>query len=65
MRNKSTHWALLTVLGLIALSLLARHTISPPKARAQRSTALNNVRSVSMVITNTSVLPGGQPGTNK
>ena len=63
MRNKIAIWVVLAVMGIIVLLLLP--PLHPPKARAQRITAVNNVHSVSLVITNTSTLPGAQPASGK
>ncbi|MGO8926827.1 MAG: hypothetical protein ACLQU3_08055 [Limisphaerales bacterium] len=64
MRDKITAWAMVAVVGFIALALLARH-VNPPKARAQRISTVNHLSSVSLTLTNASPLPAGQPGTNK
>ena len=64
MRTKITLWVMLAVIGLIALSLLAP-PLKPPKARAQRISGVNSVRSVTFTLTNTNALPASQPGTNK
>lgn len=54
----------LAIIGLIVLVLLSRNPASATKvkARPQRITTVNSVRSVSLTITNTSPAPGGQPG---
>ena len=64
MRNKTAHWGVLAVIAFIALLFLAR-PIPPPKARAQHIMGVNNVRSVSLVITNTSTLASAQPASGK
>ena len=64
-RNKTAIWGVLAVIAFIALVFLARRFAPPPKVRAQRITAMNNVRSVSMVITNTNALPGARQTSGK
>jgi hypothetical protein len=63
-RHKTAIWGVAAVIAFVGLAFL-----SPPiprtKARASRVSGVNNVRSVSLVITNTSALPSGQPGTGK
>ncbi len=56
-QNRSTIWAVLTLIGLLALFLLSRAATVPAKARVhvQRITAVNQVRSVTMTLTNVSV----------
>ena len=49
----------------IVLALLAHKPIGPPKARAQRITGVNTVRSVSLTLTNTNALSGAQRGVGK
>jgi hypothetical protein len=56
-RTKASIWGVVTVIGIIMLVLLARDPIHPPKARAQRISAVNHVSAVSVTITNASALP--------
>jgi hypothetical protein len=57
MRDKTTHWGVLTVIGFIALIFLAHHIVPPPKARAQRISAVNSISAVSLTMTNANALP--------
>jgi hypothetical protein len=57
MNKKRAIWVVLAVIALLLVALAA-HTPAPrPKAVAQRITAVNVVRNVSMVFTNTNALP--------
>jgi hypothetical protein len=64
-RNRTTVWTVLAVVVLGALIWMARTAPAAPKAkaRAQRITAVNTVRSVSFTLTNDPALPGPRPKT--
>ena len=64
MRKKAAIWAALVAIGFIALAFLAP-PIPPPKARASRVSGVNNVRSVTLTLTNTNTLTGTLPVTVK
>jgi hypothetical protein len=55
MKDKPLIWWVLAVVGIIAFLFLAR-PIRPPKARAQRITSVNTIRTVSLTMTNTNGL---------
>jgi hypothetical protein len=57
MKEKTKIWLVFTVIGIIALLLLARPIVPHPKAKAQHISAVNNVSVVSMTMTNASTLP--------
>jgi hypothetical protein len=65
MRNRAAVWGVIAVILFIVLALLAAKPIGPPKARAQRITGVNTVRSVSLTLTNTNALSGTQRGLGK
>jgi len=65
MRNRAAIWGVLAVILIIVLALLPPRRTGPPKARAQRISAVNSVRSVSMTLTPTNALPSAQPGVGK
>jgi hypothetical protein len=65
MRNRAGILGGLAVILFIVLALLAHKPIGPPKARAQRITGVNTVRSVSLTLTNTNALSGTQRGLGK
>ena len=60
MKEKTTIWLVLTVIGIIALLLLASPIVPHAKAKAQHISAVNNVVVVSMTVTNASALPAIQ-----
>jgi Tfp pilus assembly major pilin PilA len=60
MKEKTTIWLVLMVIGIIALLSLASPIVPHAKAKAQRITAVNNVVVVSMTVTNASALPAIQ-----
>jgi hypothetical protein len=49
------------VLGIIVLALLPPVTVRSPKAHASQITGVNNVRSVTLTLTNASAPPGSLP----
>jgi hypothetical protein len=65
MRNKAAIWAMLAVIGVIALAFLLGKPIPPAKARATRITAVNNLSSITLTLTNTNALPSAQPSAGK
>jgi hypothetical protein len=56
MNNKRAIWVVLAVIALLLAVLAAHKPAARPKAVAQRITAVNVVRNVSMVFTNTNAL---------
>ena len=67
MKNRNIIWGVLAVIALVVLLWPARNSAGAPKvkARTQRITAVNTVRSVLFTLTNSSALPGAQPGSNR
>ncbi len=65
--NRSTIWAVLTVIGFLMLVWLSRSNSVAPrvKARAQRIATVNHVRSVTLTLTNLSVPPATLPSAGK
>jgi hypothetical protein len=62
MKNKTAIRGVLTVIGIIVLFMLVCPAIRPPRARAQRISAVNNVSVVfSAPMTNASTLPTIHP----
>jgi len=57
MKNKTTIWGVLTVIAIILLVLVALPSVHRPKARAQRISTVNSIRTVSLTMTNASALP--------
>ena len=64
MRKKVAIWAALAAIGIIALGFLLP-PIPPTKARAGRISGVNNVRSVTLALTNTNAPKSTQPGAGK
>ncbi len=60
-KQKTAIWVVLAVLGIIVLALLPPVTLRSPKAHANRITGVNNVRSVTLTLTNVSAPPGSLP----
>ncbi len=58
MRNKTAIGVVLVMMGFLALVCLPARSAAGRKARAQRITAVNIVRSVSFTVTNSSAVPG-------
>jgi hypothetical protein len=54
MKRGTALWAVAGAIAVIVLLLLAAKPYQPPKARAQRITTVNSVRTVSFVLTNAS-----------
>jgi hypothetical protein len=65
MKKRTAVQAALAVIGIIALALLLTPPIRPPKVRASRISAVNNVRSVTLTMTNSNSLTGNLPVTGK
>ena len=65
MRNKTAIGGLVVVIGVITLASLLTPPIRPPKARSRQVSGVNNVRTVTMTLTNTNALSSLQPGIGK
>jgi hypothetical protein len=57
MRSKTTHWGILTVIGIILLALLTLPSVHRAKARPQRIMTVNSMSTVTLTMTNASALP--------
>lgn len=57
--------AVVAFVAFITLLLVSSKPIPPPKVRATRVSGVNNVRSVSLTLTNINALPTVQPGVGK
>lgn len=57
MKDKTTTWGVLTVIGIILLVLVALPPVHRTKARAQRISGVNNFSAVSLTMTNPSPPP--------
>jgi hypothetical protein len=64
MRKRVAIWAALVAIGIIAFGFLAR-PIPPTKARASRISGVNNLRSITLTLTNTNTLTGTLPAAGK
>ena len=64
-KQKTAIWVVLVVLGIIVLALLPPVTARSTKAHAGHITGVNNVRSVTLTLTNVSAPPGDQPVVGK
>jgi hypothetical protein len=60
-KPKTAIWVVLVALGIIVLALLPPVTVRSPKAQAGHITGVNNVRSVTLTLTNVGVPPGSLP----
>ena len=65
MERRITIRLLLAVIGFLLLFALILPATRPPKARAQRISGVNSVRSVTLILTNTNALSSAQPGLGK
>jgi hypothetical protein len=61
MRNKTAIGGLAVVIGVIVLASLLTPPIRPPKARSSQISGVNNVRTVTLTLTNTNGLLGTVP----
>jgi hypothetical protein len=65
MRNKTAIGGPVVVIGVITLASLLTPPIRPTKVRSSQISGVNNVRTVTMTLTNTNALTLGQPSSGR
>ena len=65
MRNKDAVWVVLAAIGVIVLASLLTPPLRPPKARSSQVSGVNNMRMVTLTLTNTNGLLGTAPVSRK